>query len=280
LVGSFATGLLALVVYLLTSKDHKKEQREVESKPSALANIATNEGADRPRLTNPIQAPAPVKANETLIKNSIGMELKLIPADEFMMGAAPGDTYGFPEEKLQHSVRISRPFYLGIYEVTQAEFRAVVGTNPSYFSSKGGGKAAVANMNTDRFPVENVSWHDAIVYCAKLSEREGLKPCNSASGDLIPGGTGYRLPTEAEWEYACRAGTTTQFAFGAKITPKDANFNVNRNKYFTPSENFLGRTAAVGSYRPNSFGLYDMHGNVSEWCQDWYDENYLGVTRS
>jgi formylglycine-generating enzyme required for sulfatase activity len=225
----------------------------------------------RPKVVQetPPEAPPP-KGDDSLLTNSLGMKLKRIPSGEFFMGAADGEPEARPDEKPQHKVRITRPFYLGVYEVTQAEYQAVMGVNPSYFSASGGGKARVLGMDTDRFPVEMVSWLDAIAFCNKLSESEGLKPCYTANGEPIASGTGYRLPTEAEWEYACRAGTTTPFSIGSTLSPTDANFNGNGSV----KGQSLQRTAFVGSYAPNAFGLHDMHGNVWEWCQDFYDEGY------
>ena len=135
------------------------------------------------------------------VTNSIGMKLKLIPAGEFQMGSTEGD-----DEKPRHLVTISRPFYLGVYPVTQREYMQIARKNPSHFSSG------------DRLPVENVSWFDAVAFCNALSQKEGLKPFYAINGQSVEvpdwNGPGYRLPTEAEWEYACRAGTTTRFSFG------------------------------------------------------------------
>jgi formylglycine-generating enzyme required for sulfatase activity len=219
--------------------------------------------------------PSPTPSvKDSLITNTLGMKLKLIPAGEFDMGAPDLEPESQDDEKPRHRVRITKPFYLGVYEVTQAEYQAVTGTNPSYFSATGEGKANVAGMDTARFPVECVSWLDAIVFCNKLSEREGLRPCYEADGKPIAGGTGYRLPTEAEWEYACRAGTKTAYSFGDTISPSDASYGGNYRYYDKSKGPYSERTALVGSYRPNAFGLYDMHGNVWEWCDDWYDEKY------
>ena len=129
------------------------------------------------------------------ITNSIGMKLVLIPAGEFWMGSPDSDKDARDDEKPQHQVRITRPFYLGVTEVTQGQYRAVTGENPSHFKG------------SDDLPVEQVSWNDAIAFCNKLSEREGLKPYYQSGAGVPSGGDGYRLPTEAEWEYACRAGT-------------------------------------------------------------------------
>jgi formylglycine-generating enzyme required for sulfatase activity len=193
------------------------------------------------------------------ITNSLGMALVYIPPGKFLMGS-PKSEGGSASEKPQHEVEITRGFYLGKYEVTQGEYEAVMRTNPSYFSAGGGGKQTVQGKDTSRFPVDTVSWQDAKDFCRKLTERErkeGKLPPNEECG----------LPTEAEWEYACRGGTKKQQAYhyGATLSPKEANINI-------VGAQQLGRTEKVGSYEPNGFGLYDMHGNVWEWCEDRYNE--------
>lgn len=202
----------------------------------ALANAAT---ADEPRE----------------ITNSLGMRFVRIPAGEFLMGSPAGDDQAEPDELPQHAVRIATPFYLGKFEVTQAEFELVKGENPSWFSSTGGGRDAVADRNTVRLPVEMVSWNDAVSFCRRLSELDVERAAKRT----------YRLPTEAEWEYACRAGTTTRFAFGNAIGSSEANFA-------DPGANppLSQITRPVGSFLPNAWGLHEMHGNVWEWCSDWY----------
>jgi len=187
--------------------------------------------------------------------NSIGMKLKLIPAGEFMMGS-PVTEEGRLEDELQHRVRITKPFYLGVYEVTQAEYERVMGTNPSWHSENGKKADIVAGLDTSRFPVENVSWEEAVEFCRKLSALAEEK----AAGRL------YRLPTEAEWEYACRAGTTTRYSFG------DDDASIGRYGWY--GDNSDNRTHPVGEKEPNAWGLYDMYGNVFDWCQDWYDSGY------
>jgi formylglycine-generating enzyme required for sulfatase activity len=149
-----------------------------------------------------------------------------------------------------HQVTLSAPFWMGKYEVTQAEYQAVVGSNPSYFQG--------ANApNAPQRPVETVSWNSAVAYCQALTATE------QAAG-RVPAGYQYRLPTEAEWEYCCRAGTTTEWHTGTSLSTSQANFQgALANATYTS-----GQTAVVGSYAPNAFGLHDMHGNVWEWCLD------------
>ncbi|MBK8979598.1 MAG: formylglycine-generating enzyme family protein [Planctomycetes bacterium] len=161
-----------------------------------------------------------------------------------MVGIVPGSfamgSTQAPEEQPVHTVYITRPFWIGRYEVTQAEWTAMMGSNPSGFPGS-------------VRPVETVSWDDALAYCARLTARE------RAAGRL-PQGYQYRLPTEAEWEYCCRAGTTTPFNVGSSLTTAQANFG-----------SVVGQTTDVGSYAPNTWGLYDMHGNVWEWPLDLWD---------
>lgn len=170
--------------------------------------------------------------------NSIGMKLVVIPPGEFAMGSPVGE----PERKdneTQHPVRLSKAFSIGVYEVTQSQYEEVMGSNPSQFRSPSN-------------PVENVSWDDAVEFCQKLS---GI-PAEKSAGRV------YRLPTEAEWEYACRAGTTTAYSFGDDKSQAD--------QYAWFRDNSSGTTQAVGEKLPNGWGLYDMHSNVWEWCEDRY----------
>jgi formylglycine-generating enzyme required for sulfatase activity len=214
-------------------------------------------------LVVPGLLPAPA-ASPVWTSRSTGMTFALIPAGDFVMGSAEGDD----DEKPPHPVTISKPFYLGVHEVTQAEYQAVMGTNPSYFSAGGGGKDNVAGQSTDRHPVEQVSWKVAIAFCNELSVRDGLTPYyhyRADEGEPL-GGDGYRLPTEAEWEYACRAGTRTSYSFGDDAARLGA--------YAWYADNSRGQTHTVGLRQPNAFGLYDMYGNVLEWCLDRYDAKF------
>jgi formylglycine-generating enzyme required for sulfatase activity len=189
------------------------------------------------------------------ITNSIKMTLALIPAGTFRMGSPASEPERGDDEGPQHEITITRPFYLAIHPLTQRQFEAVMGSNPACFSMwKGGGPD---------HPVERISWFDATEFCRRLSESPGEK----AAGRI------YRLPTEAEWEYACRAGTPTPVSTGLALSSREANFNGNYPYGNTERGPFLERTTRVGSYPPNPFGLYDMHGNVWEWCADWYSRS-------
>jgi formylglycine-generating enzyme required for sulfatase activity len=196
------------------------------------------------------QRPADVEAVELEdFTNSIGMKFKLIPAGEFMMGS-PEDEIGHEDDETQHRVRITKPYYLGVMEVTQGQWEKVMGTRPwegEKFTKSG-----------PEYAVSFVNWDDAGKFCQNLSEKEGRE---------------YRLPTEAEWEYACRAGTTTRFSFGGNYDFSDLGSYAwnDGNDWTNDDENY---THEVGLKLPNAWGLYDMHGNVSEWCQDWYSDNY------
>jgi formylglycine-generating enzyme required for sulfatase activity/serine/threonine protein kinase len=217
--------------------------------------------------------------------NAIGMKLVLIPPGEFVMGStaaeidaaltALGQTKDQWQEYIkseapQHKVILTQPIYLGVNEVTQAEYEKVMGTNPAHFAPLGKGKDAVAGMTTTDHPVEMVSWYDAAEFCIKLSQQENLKPFDFGEGATSSplSGTGYRLPTEAEWEFACRAGTSTKYGSG------DQDEDLVRAGWF--GANSGGRTHAARELNANPFGLYDMHGNLWEHVREGWNTTYYG----
>jgi formylglycine-generating enzyme required for sulfatase activity len=227
----------------------------------------------------PVLIPAPAKE----VVNSAGMKLVRIPKGKFTMGSPAGEMDRSDSEGPQHDVEITKDFYLGVHEVTQKQFREIMGYNPSFFSSDGkgkpgeeygddnkpaGGKGKVPGTDTGDFPVENVSWEEAVSFCKRLSERKEEKAA----------GRKYRLPTEAEWEYACRGGGDRYqvFSFGDSLSSTQANFNGNNPYGGGAKGSYLERTCKAGSYKPNAWGLYDMHGNVYEWCADWHGQDYYG----
>jgi formylglycine-generating enzyme required for sulfatase activity/serine/threonine protein kinase len=217
------------------------------SPPPAVAPFDAKRAKDRQR--------AWAKSHDVSweITNSIGMKMVLIPPGEFMMGSPQEEKDRADNEGPQHRVRITKPFYLGVYAVTQEEYERVMGNNPSHFKKSEG-------LDTGRFPVESVSWKNAVEFCRKLSALREEKEA----------GYVYRLPTEAQWEYACRAGSTSKFYYG------DDEGIVEQNVWYC--NNSQGRTHPVGGKQPNVWGLCDMHGNVWQWCLDWYGEGYYAVS--
>jgi formylglycine-generating enzyme required for sulfatase activity len=193
-----------------------------------------------------------------VVTNSIGMKLAFVPAGKFRMGS-PTDEPERQDDELVHEVAITRPFYMGVHEVRQREFdrlmASVVKRGAIFNEGRGGGPD---------HPRENVVWKHAVAFCDALSEL----PEEKRAGRV------YRLPTEAEWEYACRAGTTTPFHHGKSLSSRQANFNGNFPHGEAKKGPYLRKTAKAGSYEPNAWGLYDMHGNVAEWCSDFYDKDY------
>ena len=184
--------------------------------------------------------------------NGVELELVWIPPGEFMMGCVPPEAHF---EGPVHKVNITKGFWMGKYEVTQAQWNVIIGANPSHFKNGKNG----APQDTSNYPVEDVSWYNCQEFLKKLSQKTGKT---------------YRFPTEAEWEYACRSGTTTAFHYGDSLNSLQANFNGNYPYNDTLIGPHMKKTTEVGYYRPNAWGLYDMHGNVLEWCHDWDARDY------
>jgi formylglycine-generating enzyme required for sulfatase activity len=210
--------------------------------------------ADVRQLFEQLEKPEPERVK--LLANSLGMKLVLIPAGVFPMGSDEGEPGHRFNEGPRHEVAITAPFYMGVHPVTQEQYERVMGTNPAQFHRTSGGGPA--------HPVERVSWEDAVAFCRRLSE----SPAERQQGRT------YRLPTEAEWEYACRAGTTTPFCYGAVLSAAQANIDGGFPYGEAPKEPSQGKTTPVGAYPANHFGLHDMHGNVWQWCLDWYNDRY------
>jgi len=194
--------------------------------------------------------------------------MKIAPGDlsSENMVLIPGGSFIRTVSSYRNEVRTEisiSPFYMGIYELSQKEYEKATDSNPSRFRDP-------------KLPVEQLSWYDAVRYCNSLSQQEGLTPAYTITGSTGQNVTwnrqanGYRLPTEAEWEYACRAGTTTRYNTGDTITSNQANFD--GRDYYSSRGEYRGKTTPVGSFEPNAWGLYDMHGNVAEWCWDWYND--------
>ena len=215
-----------------------EESREGDPRVlAALDELRQSKAAPRPTATaRPVQQTGS-SGTPRRITNSIGMEFVLIPAGSFDMGSNNGDS----DEKPVHRVTISKPFYMQTTEMTQGQWQRVMGDNPSYYSSCG-----------SNCPVEQVSWNDVQEFIRKLNAMEG--------------GNKYRLPTEAQWEYAARAGSATAYYFG--------NGSNQLGQYAWYGSNSGRKTHPVAGKKPNRWGLYDMHGDVWEWCSDWYGENY------
>jgi formylglycine-generating enzyme required for sulfatase activity len=197
--------------------------------------------------------------------NSVGIELVHIEKGTFLMGSPKHEHTRRPNEGDLHKVSVDS-FYISKTPITQRQFLSIRNINPGYFALTGNGKNSVQGMDTRDFPVESVSWEEAAMFCAVLSDKPEEKAFNRT----------YRLPYETEWEYACRGGTNTPFNTGDVFTPYDGNILGLYPYGCDIIGASLNRPASVGKYKSNSFGLYDMHGNVWEWCSNpYYDYNSL-----
>jgi formylglycine-generating enzyme required for sulfatase activity len=199
----------------------------------------------------------PANVTPEVVQTKSDIEMVVIPAGSFEMGSARGT----PDEAPEHKVWVDS-FLMDKYEVVQEQYTKLAGANPSSF--KGPGR-----------PVDTVTWTDAVLYCNLRSKAEGLEPCYEEKGETWQcnfEANGYRLPTEAEWEYACRAGTEREYYFGSD--PRALK------KYAWYADNSSKKTHPVGQKEPNRWGLYDMYGNVAEWCNDVYGENYYKASPS
>ena len=207
---------------------------------AAAAKKAAEEAARQPKVGD-------IKKLD--LGGGVTLDLAWIPAGRFTMGSPAGEADRGGDEGPQHTVTFANGFWMGRTEVTQAQYEQVTGSNPS-------------NWKGTDLPVENVNWNDAKEFCRKASQTTGQE---------------VRLPSEAEWEYACRAGTTTPFHYGDSLDATMANFDGNYPYGNGRKGEYRQRTTAVKTFRPNAWGLYDMHGNVWEWCEDWYHDNYGGA---
>jgi len=265
----FSIALSLALLFSLTACGQEAPVSSASSTPAlSIAEGSQPEPTPEPVSSSPESSEinnmevTPVKIPENFIT---------IPGGTFQMGSPETEAWRGKDESL-HTVTVSE-FYLSPYEVTQNEYQELMGENPSSFTG-------------EDLPVENISWLEAVTYCNALSEKEGRTPAYAIEGETVVwnrAADGYRLPTEAEWEYACRAGTETPFNTQNSISAEEANYyghypyQIEEN-YFsqgnlsTQPGQYREATIAVGSFSPNAWGLYDMHGNVSEWVWDYYGE--------
>jgi formylglycine-generating enzyme len=258
---------------------YKRAQPEAKGLAAKMIEARLQEIEKPAKSASNGEAKLAAGALEKRFTNTIGMKLNLIHAGTFVMGSP--DSEAGRSIETQHRVKISKPFYMGVYDVTRGEFAKFVAETKYQTDAEKNGKGSIGydadgkfsfkleyiwrspglfgNQQTDNHPVVSVSWADANAFCDWLSKKEGKK---------------YRLPTEAEWEYACRAGTKTPYYFGTSLNGDKANCNGTQPFGTAMKGPYVKCTTPVGSYKPNAFGLYDLHGNVGQWCADWFEPDY------
>jgi formylglycine-generating enzyme required for sulfatase activity len=232
--------------------------------------LDSTQGAVSAETVNKIQEQWAAKIGKKVVEEfdlgkNVKLEMVLIPPGVFMSGSPKTEQEAVKAQfkaaifdgEEQARTKIAGPFYVGKFEVTQEQYEALKGKNPSSFSASGSAKDKVANLDTRRFPVEMVSWDESNEFCKALEAKTGKK---------------FRLIKEQEWEYACRAGTTTAFHFGSELNGRQANCNGGYPFGTSTTGPYLGRTCQVGSYPANALGLHDMHGNVWEWCEEVFTD--------
>lgn len=243
-----ASLLLSVVAHRVTSNSSQNGNTVLDPNPTPLQNFEFE--TVRVNAQGRITARARRTGQHFVedLGNGVTLEMVAIPGGAFIMGSPETESGRTSAESPQRNVTL-KPFFMGKYEITQAQYQAIMGNNPAIFKG-------------ENRPVESVSWNDAVEFCKKLSNITGRN---------------YRLPSEAEWEYACRSGTNTPFYFGETITAELANYDASQTYGAAPKGQFRQQTTPVGSFPANAFGLYDMHGNVLEWCQDTWHGNYNGA---